>query len=190
MARKVLSNLDMQTNEVVNLGTPTLSTDGATKGYVDTAVLGAGDPLTLVKATTLLTNSSNTTPTDVTGISWSLSSGVMYHFKIMGSFRSAATTTGIGFTFSGPATTYCSWNVEMQQAAAGTDGFYQNAATALTTVLVSTATLATATDYPWEIEGFVQPSAAGTLQLRFRSEVNASQVTLNAGTLGILTTIG
>jgi len=34
----VLGILDMMSNRIINLGTPTVSTDGATKGYVDSAV--------------------------------------------------------------------------------------------------------------------------------------------------------
>lgn len=149
----------------------------------------AGTGVSAVKSTSVVTNNSNTTPTDITGLSFAVSSGVMYHFKFTGTFQSAATTTGIGFTFSGPATTYCGWWVDIVQAASGTDQVFQNNATALTTVLVATATLATGTSYTWQVEGFLQPSAGGTLQLRVRSEVNASQVTVNAGSLGILTTI-
>lgn len=149
----------------------------------------AGSGVSAVKSTSTITNSSNTTPTDITGLSFAVSSGVMYHFKFTGTFRSAATTTGIGFTFSGPATTYCGWWVDIAQAGAGTDQRYQANATALTSTLVATATLATGTDYVWSVEGFLQPSAGGTLQLRVRSEVNGSQVTVNAGSLGILTTI-
>ena len=149
---------------------------------------GAG--VSVVKSTSTITNSSNTTPTSITGLSFAVSSGVMYHFKFMGGYQSAATTTGIGFTFTGPATTYCNWNVQIQQAAAGTDMMFTNTATALSSVLVSASVVATATTYAWEVEGFVQPSAAGTLQLQVRSEVNASQVTVNAGSLGVLTTIG
>ncbi len=32
---EILGVLDMNTNEIINVGTPTLSTDAATKGYVD-----------------------------------------------------------------------------------------------------------------------------------------------------------
>ena len=189
MARRVLANLDLQANEVINLGTPTLSTDGANKAYVDGVAAAASIPLAIRKSVTQQTQATATL-TNVTGLSWTVASGVMYHFKIMGSYQSNNTANGIGFAFTGPATTYCSWNVQIQQAAAGTDMMYQNVATALTTALNSASVVATATTYAWELEGFFQPSAAGTLQLQFRSEVNGNTSTLNAGTLGILTTIG
>lgn len=42
MARKLLTDLDVQSNKIINLATPTASTDAATKGYVDSASGGGG----------------------------------------------------------------------------------------------------------------------------------------------------
>lgn len=143
-----------------------------------------------VKGTATQTNNSNVTLVDITGLSFAVASGVMYHFKFMGLYQSAATATGISFTFSGPATTYIGWNMQVEQAAAGTDSMFVASATALTTVLTSASVVAINTSYAWELEGFVQPSATGTLQARFRSEVNLSQVTIVAGSVGVLTRVG
>ena len=67
---------------------------------------------------------------------------------------------------------------------------YTNSVTALTTVLVSASVVAQATDYIAQIEGFCQPSAGGTLQLQVRSEVNASQVTVQNTGIGFLVDAG
>lgn len=40
------SNIDLNNNKIINLATPTLATDSATKGYVDSAVSGASITLT------------------------------------------------------------------------------------------------------------------------------------------------
>lgn len=40
------SNIDLNSNKIINLATPTLATDGATKGYVDSAVGGSSITLT------------------------------------------------------------------------------------------------------------------------------------------------
>jgi hypothetical protein len=137
-----------------------------------------------------LSNSSNATPSDITGLAFALTSGRRYYFKFFGQYQTAATTTGIGFTFSGPAVTRTSWRARIRQAANGTDSFYEGDAQALTTVTVSTAVVAANTDYAWEIEGVVQPSADGTLQLRVRSEVNSSQVTVQDVGIGLLVDVG
>lgn len=142
-----------------------------------------------VKGTTLNTNNSNVTLTDITGLSFAVDSGQMYHFKFMGLYQSTATATGISFTFSGPATTYVGWNMQVEQAAAGTDSMFVASAIALTTVLTSASVVAANTSYAWELEGFVQPSANGTLQARFRSETNLQQVSVRAGSIGILTRV-
>ena len=137
-----------------------------------------------------ITNSSNSTPSNITGLSFPIKSGRRYYFKFFGQYQTAATTTGIGFTFSGPAITRASWRARIRQAANGTDSFYEGDAQALTTVTVSTAVVAANTDYAWEIEGVVQPSADGTLQLRVRSEVNSSQVTVQDVGVGFLIDAG
>lgn len=152
---------------------------------------GGSSPVSATKGTTQLTNATSGTLTNITGLSFSLSSGRMYYFKFVGSFSSAATTTGIGFSFTGPAVTYAFWTAAIQQAAAGTDQMYTySSANQLASIAASASVVAANTDYIWTIEGYVQPSAAGTLQLQFRTEVNGSTVTLKAGSVGILTDCG
>jgi hypothetical protein len=152
---------------------------------------GGSSPVSVTKGTTQVTNNSNTVLVNATGLSFSLSANRMYHFKFVGSFQSAATTTGIGFSFTGPAVTYAFWFAEIQQGANGTDQmFTYSAANSLASIASSASVVAANTDYIWKIEGYVQPSAAGTLQLQFRSEVNASTVTLKAGSAGVLTDCG
>lgn len=142
-----------------------------------------------VKGTATQVNSSNTSLNDITGLSFAVVSGQMYHFRFMGRYSSAATTTGIGFAFSGPAVTYCSWEARIQQAAAGTAQMFTDTTNALATVIVSASVVTANVSYAWSLEGFVQPSASGTLQARFRSEINLSAVTLIAGSIGILTRV-
>ena len=151
----------------------------------------AGTGILTCKQTAQVTNSSSSTPTDITGLSFSLTSGRRYHFKFMVTYQTAATTTGVGFCFSTPAMTASNYKVEIMQAAAGTDQMYTNSVVNnLTTVLVSASAIALGTDYIASIEGFCQPSADGTLQLRCRSEVNASQITIQNTGIGFLVDAG
>ena len=142
------------------------------------------------KQSSQVTNSSNTTPSDIPGLSFSVVNGHRYYFRFCVTFQTAATTTGVGFVFSNPAMTSESWRVDIRQAAAGTDSFYQNFATSLSTVLVNASVVAANADYIAVIEGFCQPSADGTLQLQTRSEVNLSQITIKNTGVGFLVDAG
>lgn len=160
--------------------------DQGIQGIQGTPGLG----LTTCKQTSLVTNSSNTTPSDIPGLVFSLISGRRYHFKFLVRFRTAATTTGIGFTFTAPAMTDANYQVSIQQAGAGTDQMYQNATSNLATVLVNTAVAGANTDFMAIIQGFCTPSASGNLQLRTRSEVSGSQITVQNTGIGYLVDAG
>ena len=86
--------------------------------------------------------------------------------------------------------TAANWKVSIAQGSAGTDQTYENSATSLTAVLVSASVPAANTDYMAIIEGFCEPSANGKLQLRCRSEVNGSQITIKNSGVGYLIDAG
>lgn len=127
------------------------------------------------------TNNSNATPTDIAGLAIPVVNGRRYMVRALVPHQSAATTTGIGFTWSGPSMTSAVWGVQIQQGAAGTDQQFTSVATALGTVLVSASAIAQNTTYLAVIDGVFLAAADGTLQLRFRSEVNGSQVSVLNG---------
>lgn len=127
--------------------------------------------------------------TPIAGLSWSATSGVMYHFKARGVFQTAATTTGLRLGFSTTvATTICSWGVSIQQGAGVTQMMFTNFANALTSTITSASVVAANTDYVWEIEGYVKPSANGTIAIGFGTEVAASQALIRPGSVLIVTT--
>ena len=88
--------------------------------------------------------------------------------------------------FSAPAMTNANFTTKVQQAANGTDQFYEQSSTTLTTQAPSASVVAATTNYIAIIEGFCTPPADGTLQLRVRSEVNLSQVTVANSGVGVL----
>lgn len=135
-------------------------------------------------------NNNTVTPSNISGLSFDLESGRAYHFKFAGKWQTAATTTGIGFQLTGPAVTHVMWRIAVQQAASGTDSYYNASANALATNLVNASAVAINTDYYFEVEGIILPSAAGTLQLRGRSEVASSNILISNGAIGILTDCG
>ena len=75
--------------------------------------------LLTAKQTAQITNSSNTTPTDITGLYFDLVSGRRYVFKFFVTFKSAATKTSVGFVFSAPAMTAANWKVSICKAMPG-----------------------------------------------------------------------
>lgn len=131
---------------------------------------------------TSVVNSTSTTVGDVTGLGLAVSAGRKYLFRFMGQYTAAAATTGLGLAVNGPTL--------------GADGLLCNvmiahtnavpmlgAVTAYNTTVLGTASTAS-TRMPWEVWGYVHVSAAGTLQLRFRTEVASSQVSIQAGSVG------
>lgn len=144
----------------------------------------------VVRQTASDSNTSNTTLDNIPGLAFAVASGRRYHFKFMGTYQTAATTTGMSMAFSGPSMTDFAAVYSMQQGAAGTDQYYQNTSLALTTVITSTGVVAATTNYAWMVEGVCLPSAAGTIQLQYRSEVSASNVTVQNTGVGILTDCG
>jgi hypothetical protein len=115
-----------------------------------------------------------------------LTAGHRYIFRAYIPFQTAATATGIGFTFTGPATTTFNSRATIQQAAAGVAHVFVNTATAPATSLTSTAVVAANTQYLASLEVVLTPSANGSLQVGFRSEVNGSQVSVLNGAAGYL----
>lgn len=145
----------------------------------------AGEGVTAVRQTELVTNSSNSIPSDIPGMAFALISGRRYLFRFFCTFSSAATTTGIGFKLTGPDMSV-NWGVRIRQGAAGVSQMYENSATSLSSVLVSASTAAANTKYIAIIEGFCEPNESGTLQLQVRSEVNLSEVTVYNEGMGYL----
>lgn len=140
----------------------------------------------LAVGTTQETNTSNTTWDDVAGVSWSVTSGRTYWVKVAGIYQTAATTTGIQFRFTGPTTSWAVNRFAVRQAANGTDTFFEAGSADLTQNGASASVVAANTDYVFMHEAMFVASSTATLQLQYRSEVNASQVTVQSGVRGLL----
>lgn len=118
---------------------------------------------------------------NVTGLSFPVSSGVACRFEFLVAFRSAATTTGIRLGLTFPAATVFAGTVTSLFAADGSGALFAGALTASDDSVVSSATPAINTDYLAKVEGFIIPSANGTLQLRAATEILNSAVTVRNG---------
>lgn len=152
--------------------------NNATSSSLSTVVLGAD-----VTNNNAVANSI----ADVTGLSFAVTSGNTYWFRFVIMYTAAATTTGSRWSISGPATSLQGWRMSNTLTAAatvGTDVFSDASLITYDTPAASNATSATATAGTVNVvtlEGFVKPSADGSVIARFASEVSNSAIIAKAG---------
>jgi hypothetical protein len=125
-------------------------------------------------------NASANTIADVTGLSFAVTNGYTYYFRFSIPFTSAATTTGSRWSINGPTTSFLTYKQTYSLAATtntyGAYATYDQPAGASATAPADLVGVAI-------IEGFITPSADGTLIARFASEVSGSAVTAKAGAI-------
>ena len=122
---------------------------------------------------------------DATGLSFSVSSGKVYHFKFLVRWDTIDVTRGIGLTLNGPSTTFLSYDVIYPRIA--TDGEIHGRNSYNSADFAPRSP--TLTDNLGIIEGLIQPSADGTLIVRFFSEHASNTITVKANSVGFLTEI-
>lgn len=132
---------------------------------------------------------NSATPANVTSLSFSVTSGVYYHFKFVCLVRSDTATVGVRATVTIPAVTRFGATMRTIIAADGAGAEFQGAITASADAVVPTAVPAINTDYILIVEGCILPSANGTLQLQAATETGTTVVTVRQGSVGILTTV-
>lgn len=146
-------------------------------GPGSTAVLDSSDLISLLPGDV---SDSTAAFVDATGLALSLAANAVYLVEGLITFQAAATTTGIALGFTLPAGASISGLYRHNTTAIASEGSYNIASGAVkgntTGVLVLTENVPI--DGRWIIS---TAGTAGTAQLRFRSEVVASAVTLKAG---------
>lgn len=117
---------------------------------------------------------------DVTGLSFPVVAGQRYWFRFYIIYTAQATTTGSRWTLNGPAFTGLSYMSEYSLT--GTTTTRNAQVIAYNSPAASNATsAATGPSNVAQIEGFIQPSANGTLIARFASEVANSAIIAKVG---------
>lgn len=119
---------------------------------------------------------------DVQGLSFQVEAGKHYSFEFDGSYSTAVNTTALWLAMNGPTFTvfganfwlFTSVTALLARSVGAYDVGPEPTASAGTTVL------------PWRIVGTISPSASGLLTVRFRSEVNGSDVTIRSRAIGKL----
>lgn len=123
-------------------------------------------------------NAVANTIADVTGLSFAVISGAKYQFECNVWYTSAATTTGSRWSINGPTTTSLAYtSIYTLTATTNTS----NSAVAYNIPAASNASSANTTGNNAIIQGFIQPSANGTVIVRFASEIANSAITAKAG---------
>lgn len=123
-------------------------------------------------------NATPNTLADVTGLSFDVVAGNTYKFKFFVVYNSAATTTGSRWVLSGVATTFINFTSQYTLTAtsitnnAGVSAY--NTPSGVSASSLTSGNIAV-------LEGIVKPSASGTIQLRFSSEITSSAITAKAG---------
>lgn len=104
-----------------------------------------------------------------------------YNFRMVGWFRTTATTTGIGFALvsNGATVTNYVWR-HVVQTTANAAQVYSNGT--LGSALLSTWVPAINTDYMTEFLGTFTITTAWSVKIQYQSEVNGSSVTVQPGT--------
>jgi hypothetical protein len=139
---------------------------------------GVGFARVKVAADVVNNNATANTLADITGLSFPVVAGTLYYFRAVIFYTSAATTTGARFTVNGPASpTHLAFQVRTSNGAAADNLSYNSVygnptAAGTTSQLLGNMAI---------VEGFVIPSASGTLQIRFASEIANSAITVKAG---------
>jgi hypothetical protein len=151
---------------------------GAKGDRGDTGDTGASYPPRSVSTQDTVNNASGAnTLADVTGLSFVVTAGTTYYFKAFIRYTSAATTTGSRWVLNGPALTALTyWSTYTLTATSRT----YITATAWNIPAASNASSLTAGNLA-VIEGTVTPSADGTVQVRFASEISGSAITAKTG---------
>ena len=155
-------------------------------GSIKTSLNQGNNPLSsamqsVVTSTDVVNNNAvANTMADITGLSFNVLAGNRYYFKFVINYSSAATTTGSRFSVSGPASPFSlNYTSEYSLTATTTTRNANNISYDLpATSNASSAQAITFGGNLAVIEGFIIPSADGTVIGRFASEVANSAITV------------
>lgn len=159
-------------------------TEGRVKTRSDGLVAASTNTLNTVVLAADVTNNNAVANTiaDVTGLSFAVTAGETYWFRFVIQYTSAATTTGSRWTINGPAAP-TALRYTSTYSLTTTTGTINHGVAAYDSPAASNASSAATTSNVAVVEGYVTPSANGTLIARFASEVASSAIVAKAGSL-------
>ena len=137
---------------------------------------GGGGHRTLVTLGSDVTNSTISLA-DVTGLSFSVTNGTIYRFYALIYYTVPTSSIGAQFALNAPAQTLLAWQGRTPSGATTSSLYNGNSVENGSTTPQSAATSGNIAI----MEGIIQPSASGTFQIRFHSEVATNAVVVKAG---------
>lgn len=139
---------------------------------------GGGSSNTTIVTLASDVGTTSTSYANVTGLSFAVTSGTMYRFYIVIAYTAASTSTASLWSLSGPSLTRGVWMTANGGAYGSVLQTY--AQSTYDSGLIVTGSSG-ATNGACVMEGFVLPSASGTLIVRVASGTSGSAITAKAG---------
>lgn len=130
-----------------------------------------------------ISNNATATISDITGWSFTAAANATYELEIIGFFTSAATTTGIWLGFNTPASPTAIMFLTLNGGSTAGNATVGDQVADDTVGTPSTSARITGSQPVWGKGILINGANAGTVQARIRTEVNASAVTLKAGSI-------
>lgn len=121
--------------------------------------------------------------TDITGLSFAVTSGKTYYFEMFGVYTAGVTTTGSRWTVNGPTMTMLGYWSQYGLTATTVTTNAMLTAVQLPAAANATSNVSNGGANLVQIEGMFIPSANGTFQIQGAREVNTDTVTLKAGAM-------
>jgi hypothetical protein len=156
---------------------------GRIKSRSDGLVSAAVSTLNTVVLGADVTNNNATANTiaDVTGMSFAVNANETYWFYFLIAYTAAATTTGSRWSINGPGSP-TALRYRSEYSLTTTTRTLNDSLSAYDLRAASNASSATAANIAC-IEGFITPSAGGTVVARFASEITVSAIVAKAGSM-------
>lgn len=154
------------------------------------APAAGSSPISTVKVSTIrVTTTTSTFP--IAELAFNVSNTMTHSFEFGVVYASNISTTGLRLGITAPSVSSLSAAVWIPQGVgvAGTLGETRGNISTTGDSVVSSTTPVAGTKYYAQVKGTIVPSANGTLQLTYATEVAGSAISTFAGSYGILTTL-
>lgn len=123
---------------------------------------------------------SATALANVTSLSFTVTSGLVYKYKFHIMYTSAATSTGLRLGLTYPAVTNATALANIASGGDGTGAYLQGLINSSGDSVLSANSPSTTTTLFAQVEGIIAPSANGTVQLQAATEIAASNIVILA----------
>jgi hypothetical protein len=166
-----------------NRGFVTYDNTGREKTSLGNQVIALTGITTVVLASDVTNNNATlNTIQDVTGLSFAVTAGQTYYFYAEIAYTAAATTTGSRWSVSGPGSP-TALRYSSTYSLTATTQTTNHGLAAYDLPAASNATSAATGANTAIVQGFITPSANGTVTIRFASEVASSAIVAKAGSI-------